>query len=54
MKTPSEWIGNIPPDSYIHVYSGVTPEIADMVSRKLGQKLISVSFENNNMVVTDD
>jgi len=44
-KTPYEWIGCIPPSTLMHIYSGVIPEIADLVSQKLGQTLISISFK---------
>ena len=53
-KTPLEWTGNIPPNSLMHIYTGVIPEIAGLVSQKLGQKLISISFKNNKMVATHD
>ena len=37
-------IGAIPPEHPLHVYSGVTPQIAQMIALKLNQELLYTSF----------
>jgi hypothetical protein len=51
VKTPLKKIGDIPRGSLLQVYRLVPTSVAGMVSGKLGQKLISVSFQKNNMAV---
>lgn len=42
---------NIPMESLLNAYECVTPSIAALVASKLGQKLISISLKNTNMVI---
>lgn len=43
-KTGSKKLASIPPGHPIHVYSGVTPAIARLISMKLGQEIVFANF----------
>ena len=43
-KTGLKKLGSIPPGHPVHIYSGVTPAIAELISKKLGQEITFASF----------
>jgi hypothetical protein len=44
-RTPLKRLGDVPPGCHVQIYPGVTSAIASLVSEKLGQKLILISFK---------
>lgn len=53
-KTGTKRAGDIPPEYDISIYSGVTPPVANLVARKLGQALVPYSLEPIKKGVLDD
>jgi len=44
-RTPLKRRGDVPPGCHVQIYPGVTSAIASLISEKLGQKLILISFK---------